>query len=110
MGHIIDAIQTLCLNKSFTFENSEQIKRLAITLQNLKSEIDKGYLAIGYIADNFNKGLKQNKHITPKAVGSLLRKQGFFTKRGHTNGKSGAFCLEWNEKVDLFIKQVLKVH
>lgn len=113
-GHIVDAAQSLCSNKQIIpFEITEQVKCLANILESLRCEVGNGHLAVGYIQERFNEGLKPEQQIKyPHAMGALLRKCGLTIPAGHfrANKKTGAKCLLWDKKTENFLKQVNKVH
>lgn len=114
MGQAVDATQALCSNKLIIpLDITDQVKCLAETLESLKSELDSGRLAIGYIQEQFNKLANDEQKIkTPHAMGALLRKSGLTIPEGNfrANKKTGAKCLLWDKKTDSFLKQVNKVN
>ena len=112
-GHLVDAAQSLSLKKPVVpFEITEQVKHLATTIESLRSEIESGRLAIGYIQECFNELASDEQKIkTPHAMGALLRKCGLTIPAGHfrANKKIKVKCLLWDKKTDSFLKQVHKV-
>ncbi len=111
LGHIIDAMQTLCSKDQVIIpvEVTEQVKQLAKTLKNLKPEIDNGRLPVGQICEQFNRGLPPEQQIKkPKVMGTLLRQCGLTipTKKFRIKDKSGLSCLIWDEKLNNFLKKV----
>lgn len=110
-GHIVDAAQALCSNKQITpFEITEQAEHLTKTLESLRSEVDSGRLAVGYIWERFNQDCDRNQSIkTPHAMGTLLRQCGLTILAGthDANGKRSAKCLTWDKKTESFLEQSL---
>lgn len=112
-GHIVDAAQSLCSKDSIVpFELTEQIECLAGVLDSLKSELDSGRLAIGFIQERFNERASSEQKIkTAHAMGALIRKCGLTIPVGHfrANNRAKVKCLFWDKKTDSFLKQVPKV-
>ncbi|NQT55490.1 MAG: DUF3987 domain-containing protein [Desulfobacteraceae bacterium] len=108
LGHIIQAMEALT-SKDIpeVFEVTGQMIHLAKTLEVMKPELDSGRLAIGYIQERFNekcdKGLKVR---SPHLMGSMLRKYDLTITGGRyqANGRSGVYCLVWDEKTNSFIE------
>ncbi len=111
LGHIVDAMQALCSkDRIIPFEMTDQVKHLAATLESLKSELDNGRLAVGFICERFNQMCAED-NTSVRMMGSLLRNNGLTipAKRYRANGKVGAYCLVWDKKTKNFLKRVHKV-
>ena len=110
-GHIVDAAQSLS-SSDVPFEVTEQVRRLAETLESLKPKLDSGRLAVGFIQEKFNElaGSEQQMKY-PHAMGALIRKCGLTIPEGHfrANKRAKVKCLSWDKKTDSFLKQVPKV-
>jgi len=105
MGHIVNSIETLMTGKKIEIEMSENAINLREILNTLRTEVDNGKLAIGYVAEKFNKKFSNNK-ISSRAMGSFMRSCGLTTTETHyrANGKAGVCCLIWDQKTDSFLK------
>jgi hypothetical protein len=108
LGHAIRAVEIISQTEvSEPFEVTEQVVHLAQTLAGLKGDLDNGRLAVGFILERFNEGLKRDFKISnSRLMGSLLRKCGLTITGGRyrANGKTGVYCLIWDQKTDSFIE------
>jgi hypothetical protein len=108
LGHIMAAMSALIEDDiPEPFEMTDQTIHLATTLAELKEELDNGRLAIGYIQERFDEGAEYSLRVNnSRLMGSLLRKCGLTVSGGRyrANGKTGVYCLMWDEKTDAFIK------
>lgn len=112
-GHIVDAAQSLSSNKQIIpLEITDQVKRLAKTLESLRDEVENGRLAVGHIRGKYNQVVTKEEEITERMMGSLLRKNGLTLPPGRfrANGKTGIFCLQWDKQTDSFLKHVHHLH
>ena len=108
LGHIIHAMEALTLEDiPEVFEVTDQVLHLARTLDAMRSDLDSGRLAIGFIRERFNekcdKGLKVR---SPHLMGSMLRKCDLTITGGRyqANGRVGVYCLVWDGKTNSFIE------
>jgi len=109
LGHIVDATYALCSRSEFEpDEMSDKLRQLARTLENLRSEVHSGRLAVGRIQEEYNSELPQEQRIkTARSMGNLLRELGLNipAKRFRVKDKSGLSCLVWDEKTENFLKR-----
>ena len=112
LGHIIAAMEALTLEDiPAVLEITDQVIHLARTLEAMRSEIDSGWLAIGYIWDRFNEGCQKEQRIkSAKAMGSLLRRCDLTITGGvhDANNRRAVKCLAWDKKTELFIERSLQ--
>jgi len=110
MGHIVDAMQALISkDRIVSFEITEHVKHLAATLEGLKTELDNGRLAVGYVQEKFNESLPAGQQIKKaKSMGTFLRQCGLTVpvKKFRIKDKGGLSCLVWNQKLNNFLKKV----
>jgi hypothetical protein len=107
LGQTVDAVRLIEDPEHCLIDTTERVKHLAETLEILRSEVDSGRLAIGFIQDRYNQGLQKEKQIeTAKAMGALLRSIPLTVseRRHRANNKVSAFCVEWNQKTESFLK------
>ena len=112
-GHLVNIAKSLTDKAGIPIEITEQqAKGLKKTLESLRSEVDNGRLAIGYVRERFNEMIKPEQQITSRMMGSLLRNCGLTlpATRFRANGRAGIHCLQWDEKTENFIKNVHNVH
>lgn len=113
LGHITNAAEALCAKETcIEVGITEQVKHLAQTLESLKTKLDSGRLAVGYIHERYNQDCAPEiKLSNPKAMGSFLRSceltilEGYFT----ANGRRTVKCLQWDEKTESLINRVRDV-
>lgn len=107
LGHIIAAMEALVSeNAPEPFETTDQTIELAKSLEGLKAELDNGRLAIGYIQEKFDAAVERGLRVhNSRGMGSLLRKCGLTISGGRyrANGKTGVYCLVWDQKTDSFV-------
>jgi len=112
LGHIIAAMELITTeNAPELFEVTDQVRHLAKTLEAMRSEVDSGWLAVGYIQDRFNEGCQKEQAIkSAKAMGALLRRCGLIITGGvhDANGRRAVKCLVWDKKTDEFIETSLQ--
>ncbi|MFH1628480.1 MAG: DUF3987 domain-containing protein [Pseudomonadota bacterium] len=112
LGHIIAAMEALTSeNIPEVFEFTDQVIHLAKTLESMRSDIDSGWLAVGYILDRFNENCQREQAIkTAKAMGALLRRCRLTITGGvhDANGRRAVKCLVWDKKTDAFIETSLQ--
>jgi hypothetical protein len=110
LSHAVSAIRNI--KDGFIPENvsEEQKKNLATVLAAIREKTESGRLAIGFICDNFNRIVPPEKQMTPKGMGSLIRRVGMDISASleDANGRRRVHCLIWNEKIDTLIKQCLQ--
>jgi phage/plasmid primase-like uncharacterized protein len=110
MGHIVDAMKALVSkNRIVPFELTEHVKHLAAILESLKTELDNGRLAVGYVQKKFNESLPTGQQIKKaKSMGTLLRQCGLTVpvKKFRIKDKGGLSCLVWDQKLNNFLKKV----
>jgi phage/plasmid primase-like uncharacterized protein len=107
MGHIVEALRHLLdAAAPASIQITEQGKLIAGVLRKISAQQDNGRLAIGYIADQFNK-LFPERQIKARSMGAMLRALGLTIPdtRHNANGRQGVYCLEWNEKTDKLLNQ-----
>lgn len=107
-SHAIIAIESL-ENKRIveTQTYDEQAMHLAFALKSIRSDIDSGRLAIGYIWKIYNSLVEPEYHIkSQRSMGSLLRHYHLTitNTRHRANGKVGAYCLLWDARTEDFLK------
>jgi Protein of unknown function (DUF3987) len=106
MGNAIAAIRHI--REGFIPVNVDkaQMERLLITLESLKNDTESGRLAVGYICKKYNEGLPVDETLSPRAIGSLIRKCGLeiSASKFRCNGIIGAYCLVWDDKKFLNLK------
>ena len=111
LGQTVSAMKLL-ESADFTAEqNGPQVVRLAQVLDSLRTDVDSGRLAIGFIQERFNDGLPEEQRIkTPRAMGVLLRSLGLTIPYGHhdANGRQRVSCLLWDTKTESLIKTRLE--
>ena len=107
LGQTVDVVQLLAGEDGTSIELTEQVLHLAKTLEALRSELDSGRLAIGYIHEKFNETcLTEQKIKSEKAMGALLRKCKLTIPEGtfNANSRRGIKCLQWDKKTNSFIE------
>lgn len=108
LGHILAAMEALTSEDiPEVFEVTDQVIRLAKTLEAMKPDLDNGMLAIGFIQERFNKTCDKGLKIrSPHLMGSVLRKCGLSITGGRyqANGRVGVYCLIWDQKTNSFIE------
>lgn len=112
LGHIIQAMEALISEDlPEIFEVTDQVIHLAKTLEAIRSDIDSGWLAIGYISDRFNEKCQKEQAIkSAKAMGALLRRCGLTITGGvhDANKRRAVKCLIWDKKTESFIETSLQ--
>jgi len=112
MSHNIDVMQAIVnIGGSAKRTYTDQEIHLVKTLQEQKSNIDSGRLAIGFIWEKFNETCSPElKFKTSRAIGSLIRSCNLTVSGGKhdANGKRAVNCLEWNKNTDTFIETCLR--
>jgi len=76
-------------------------------MEAMKSELDSGRLAIGYIRERFNEKCDKGLNVrSPHLMGSMLRKCDLTITGGRyqANGRVGVYCLVWDQKTNSFIE------
>lgn len=110
MGHIVDAMQALVSkDRTVPFELTEHVKHLAAILERLKTELDNGRLAVGYVQEKFNESLTAGQQIKKaKSMCTFLRQCGLTVpvKKFRIKDKGGLSCLVWDQKLNNFLKKV----
>ncbi|MDZ7760830.1 MAG: DUF3987 domain-containing protein [Desulfovermiculus sp.] len=84
-------------------ENTERTQELAQVLESLRSELDNGRLAVGYVREKFNEICKPEHRIkSPHAMGAWLRCLNLNLSNGKhdANGRRRARCLVWDESLE----------
>jgi hypothetical protein len=111
LGQVQGALR-LIENEDFVpREISERSLLLAKTLDQLRSRVDNGRLAVGFIQEHYNEIAPKTQEIrTPKALGGLIRNMGMTISPGKhdANGSRAARCLEWDSKTESFIQECLQ--
>ena len=112
MGHNVDVIHaiTSCVAPVKDIYTDQEI-HLAQTLQALKSDVDNGRLAIGFIQEKFNDSCQpEMQYKSPRAMGGLIRSCNLTVSGGKhdANGKRAVNCLEWDKTTDLYIENCLQ--
>ncbi|MGO9530565.1 MAG: DUF3987 domain-containing protein [Syntrophobacteraceae bacterium] len=110
LGQTVDAMRLIEEPEHCPTDTSERVKHLAETLEALRSEVDSGRLAVGFIQERFNQGMPKEKQIgTAKAMGALLRSIPLtIPDRLHDfHGQRRVSCLEWDNITESFIKRSL---
>ncbi len=111
LSHAVSAIRNI--KDGFIPEDNvseEQKKNLATVLDAIRDKTEAGRLAIGFICDNYNRIVSPEKPMTPKGMGSLIRRVGMDISASleDANERRRVHCLIWNEKIDTLIKQCLQ--
>jgi hypothetical protein len=80
---------------------------LAHVLEGLRADVDNGRLAVGFVHDAYNATSRPEERMSAHAMGALLRSCGLTVSNGrhNANGRRGVFCLQWDERTELFLKQ-----
>jgi len=111
LGQAFDAIRLIVSPEhAEPTEISMESFVLARALDELRSEIDKGKLAVGFITEKFNELAKEDgDHLEARKVGGLLRKCGLPPAAGKhdANDRKRVRCLQWSNAVEEFIKTSL---
>jgi hypothetical protein len=112
MAHNIDVIQAI-VSSVYPSKGSytDQEIHLAKTLQEQKSNIDSGRLAIGYLWEKFNESCSPELHLkNSRVMGSLIRSCNLTVSGGkhNANGKRAVICLEWDKNTDTYIETCLQ--
>jgi len=110
LGQAIDAMRLLKDPEYYPQDISEFDRQLARTLDALRSQVDNGRLAVGFIMEQYNSGLRAEQKISkPKVMGTRLRSLGLTMSAGKhdANGRRAVSCLLWDEKTENFIKERL---
>lgn len=111
LGQAFDAIRLIVSPEhAEPSEISMESFVLARALDELRSEIDKGKLAVGFITEKFNELAKEDgDHLEARKVGGLLRKCGLPPAAGKydANDRKRVRCLQWSNAVEEFIKTSL---
>ena len=112
LGHVTSAMEAISSEDiPEVFEVTDQVLHLARTLEAMRSEIDSGWLAIGYIWDRFNEKCQKEQTIkSAKAMGALLRRCGLAITGGvhDANERRAVKCLIWDKKTESFIETSLQ--
>lgn len=112
LGHIIAAMEALTSEETpEVFEITEQVIHLAKTLVAMKSEVDSGWLAVGYVRERYNGNCQQEQTVkSARAMGSLLRRCGLTITGGvhDANKRRAAKCVVWDKKTESFIETSLQ--
>jgi hypothetical protein len=111
IAHNVDVMASIAKSDYIVKQTyTDQEIHLAETLQELKSDIDNGRLAVGFIWESYNKKCSSEiKFKTPHAFGGLLRSCDLDVTGGkhNANGKRAVNCLQWNKNTDSFIENCL---
>ncbi|MDZ7699907.1 MAG: DUF3987 domain-containing protein [Deltaproteobacteria bacterium] len=112
LGHIIAAMELLEDDGSpEPFAITEQVTHLAKTLDAMRSEIDSGRLAVGYIWKRFNENCRKEQRVKKeRGMGAILRRCGLSIADGKldANHRRRVKCLQWDENVDGLIRKCLQ--
>lgn len=111
MGQVQGALRLIMEEDFSPPEISERSLLLAQTLDQLRSHVQDGRLAIGFIHEQYNLiAPKTHKVGTPKGMGAVLRAVKLTISAGKhdANGHRAAKCLLWNKNTETFIKQCLQ--
>jgi hypothetical protein len=111
LGQVQDALRLIEDEDHSPVEISERSILLARTLKQLRPSLENGRLAIGFIHEQFNKIAPKTQRIgKPRGMGALLRsvKLTISPDKHDANGRRAAYCLEWNQETENFIKQCLQ--
>ena len=111
LGQVQAALRIIEDENFVPMEISERSLLLARTLDRLQPHLENGRLAIGFIQEEFNElAPKTLKVANPRGMGAWLRDVGLTITPGKhdANGKRAAKCLEWDERIETFIKQCLQ--
>lgn len=104
LGQAVDAMQIIKDEDTTPPpENTERTQELAHLLESLRSEVDNGRLAVGYIQEKFNEICKPEHRIkSPHAMGAWLRSLRLNLSNGkhEANGRRAVRCLVWDESLE----------
>lgn len=106
LAHTLSAMRYL-ESDTTAAETSEITTTLVRTLALLRTDLDSGRLAIGYIFEKFNELCSPTIKVkSGKALGPLLREHGLTTTEGKhdANGRRSVHCLIWDEKAEQFVR------
>ncbi|NCC05631.1 MAG: DUF3987 domain-containing protein [Proteobacteria bacterium] len=110
LGQAFDAIRLIVTpDQSSPTEPSKESHLLARALDELRSDIDKGKLAVGFIAKKYNQLATKDGKLEARMVGELLRKCGLppADSKFDANGSKRVKCLRWSDAVEAFINKSL---
>lgn len=109
LGQAVDALRLLVGEGEAVapVEVSARTVLLAQVLEGLRGRVDNGRLAVGYVREAYNAAARPEERFSAHAMGALLRACGLTITNGkhNANGKRGVFCIEWDERTDLFLQQ-----
>jgi hypothetical protein len=111
LGQVQDALRLIEEDDYSPSEVSERSLLLAQTLQQLRSHLQDGRLAIGFIHKHYNLIAPDTQKVAkPRGMGAVLRAMKLIISPGKhdANGHRGAKCLVWDEYTETFIKKCLR--
>jgi hypothetical protein len=111
LGQIQGALRLITENDYSPPEISERSILLAQTLNQLKSHIENGRLAVGFIHKHHSLMAPPTQRIgKPRGMGAALRAAKLTMAPGKhdANGHRGVSCLQWDNKTETFIEQCLE--
>jgi hypothetical protein len=111
LGQIQGALRLIMEDGYSPPEISERSMLVAQTLDQLRSHLEKGRLAVGFIHKHYNLMAPLSHRIAkPRGMGAVLRalKLTMAPGKHDANGHRGVSCLQWDDKTETFIEQCLQ--
>ncbi len=90
---------------------SGRAMHLAQVLEALRSEIENGRLAIGYIHERYNQAVAEEMSSkNENSTGAFLRRLALTITTGkyNANGKRATHCLVWDKRTQSFLEKYLQ--
>ena len=105
MAHAVNAMQTLSGETVNPPAAEDKARRLAEVLENMRNDVDRGFLAVAHILETYGKDCPEELAFTSsKALTPFLRNCGLSVPSDqNANGRRKQSCLKWTGEVENFI-------